>query len=54
MSAGASAGAAAGLGAGVHLSGGVNPREIIRYAVMRGMAGTNIVFNALESAWRSV
>ena len=54
MSAGASAGAAAGLGAGVHLSGGVNPREIIRYAVMRGMADTNIVFNALESAWRSV
>ena len=54
MSAGASAGAAAGLGAGVHVSGGVNPREILRYAVMRSMADTNIVFHALENAWRGL
>ena len=54
MSAGASAGAAAGVGAGVHVSGGVNPREILRYAVMRSMADTNIVFNALENAWRGL
>ena len=54
LSLGASAGASAGVGASVKAELAANPRELLRFAVLRGMADTNKVVGALEAAWRHI